>query len=97
LIANATIKESWCPCEALLRVELLSERQRELLTWMHDGPTNRKLAARLAISEETAKGYLADIFRKLEIDSRVQAGIIGFLLSRSLTLACNERCNCAPH
>jgi DNA-binding NarL/FixJ family response regulator len=53
--------------------EKLSRRQRELLTLLDRGLSNRELADHLQISEHTVKVHLWRLFRRLEVKSRAQA------------------------
>ncbi|WP_370098349.1 response regulator [Streptacidiphilus sp. MAP12-20] len=48
----------------------LSSREVEVLQLLGEGLPNRKIAARLYISEATAKGHLASIYAKLGVDTR---------------------------
>lgn len=51
----------------------LSERQREILLWLHEGKTNWEIAKILNLSELNVKYHIDQIFRKLEVRSRAQA------------------------
>ena len=51
----------------------LSERQREILHWMHEGKTNWEIAKILNLSELNVKYHIDQIFQKLEVRSRAQA------------------------
>jgi transcriptional regulator EpsA len=51
----------------------LSERQREILHWMHEGKTNWEIAQILSLSELNVKYHINQIFLKLEVRSRAQA------------------------
>lgn len=51
----------------------LSDRQREILHWMHEGKTNWEIAQILALSELNVKYHINQIFLKLEVRSRAQA------------------------
>lgn len=57
----------------LSRPEPLSTREREVLTLVATGATNRRIAETLAVSEATVKTYLTRIFTKLEVDDRTAA------------------------
>ncbi len=51
----------------------LSERQREILHWLHEGKTNWEIAKILDLSELNVKYHIDRIFLKLEVRSRAQA------------------------
>lgn len=55
----------------------LSPREREILRLVGDGLSNRALAARLFVSENTVKFHLKTIYGKLGVSSRVQAVVVG--------------------
>lgn len=51
---------------------LLTQRQKELVSLVLEGLTNREIAQRLGISEHTVKNYLFRIFDKLGVSSRAE-------------------------
>jgi transcriptional regulator EpsA len=51
----------------------LSERQREILHWLHEGKTNWEIAKILELSELNVKYHIDQIFQKLEVRSRAHA------------------------
>ncbi len=53
--------------------ELLSEREREVLTELAKGITNREIAENLCISQATVKTHVLSIFSKLQVSSRMLA------------------------
>jgi DNA-binding NarL/FixJ family response regulator len=56
----------------------LSAREREVLTLIADGKTNRETAALLYISEATVKTHLLHIYAKLEVTDRASAVAAGY-------------------
>lgn len=52
--------------------ESLTDREREVVTWVMRGKTNKEIATQLAISEKTVKAHLRNIFTKLKVSRRVQ-------------------------
>lgn len=52
---------------------LLSERELEVLTMVATGSANKVIARSLAISAETVKWHLKNIFLKLQVGNRMQA------------------------
>jgi DNA-binding NarL/FixJ family response regulator len=54
----------------------LSAREEEVLKLLATGETNRQIARRLFVSEETIKSHVAAIFRKLEVSDRTRAAVL---------------------
>jgi LuxR family maltose regulon positive regulatory protein len=53
--------------------EALSDREKEMLSFLLDGITNREIATRLFVSENTVKFHLKNIYAKLGVGNRMQA------------------------
>jgi DNA-binding CsgD family transcriptional regulator len=53
-------------------VDLLSKREREVVTSLASGLSNREIGARLGLSQHTIKNYLLRIFEKLGVSTRVE-------------------------
>ena len=51
----------------------LTEREREVLTLMASGATNKEIAARLYLSPHTVKEYTSSLYRKLKVRNRAEA------------------------
>ncbi|WP_217166769.1 helix-turn-helix transcriptional regulator [Streptomyces sp. AC512_CC834] len=60
----------------LARVEALSERELQVFGLLGDGFSNRGIAARLQVTERTVKAHVAGILTKLEVESRLQVGLV---------------------
>ncbi|MEJ7630598.1 MAG: response regulator transcription factor [Nocardioidaceae bacterium] len=58
------------------RLTALSPRQLELLALLSLGQTNAEIAHELHLSEGTVKGYLRDLFTKLDVRNRVEAALL---------------------
>ena len=54
-------------------VEMLTPREQEVLQLILDGRSNREIAATLIVEVTTVKWYVYQIYRKLNVRSRVQA------------------------
>jgi two-component system, NarL family, response regulator YdfI len=64
--------------------ETLTPRESEVLQMLASGLANKEIAARLSISEHTAKFHVASILAKLGVGSRTEAVSIG--IRRGLVL-----------
>jgi two-component system, NarL family, response regulator YdfI len=58
-------------------VEPLTQREREVLAMIARGLSNRRIAERLAIAENTVKAHVAQILAKLGASTRTEAVTIG--------------------
>ncbi|MEO7039426.1 MAG: response regulator transcription factor, partial [Candidatus Elarobacter sp.] len=61
-------------------VEPLTERERQVLAMLASGLSNRRIAERLAISENTIKAHVAAILAKLGATTRTEAVTLGLRL-----------------
>ena len=57
-------------------IDTLSEREREVLTLVAAGLSNKKVALRLDLTEKTIKHHLSRIFSKLQASNRTEAAMI---------------------
>jgi two-component system nitrate/nitrite response regulator NarL len=53
----------------------LTPREQQIASAIADGRTNRDIAARLGITEQTVKNHLTSIFGKVGVDNRLQLGL----------------------
>ena len=58
-------------------LNMLTEREVEIIRYVAAGMSNREIANKLSYSEKTVKNYLSNIFSKLGIRDRTQAAIYG--------------------
>jgi LuxR family maltose regulon positive regulatory protein len=54
-------------------VEPLTDREKEILVFLANGVSNKEMASRLFVSENTVKFHLKNIYSKLAVGSRLQA------------------------
>lgn len=53
----------------------LTDREREVLALVAEGLPNKLIARRLGISEKTVKTHLTNIYRRIDVVSRVEAAL----------------------
>ncbi len=54
----------------------LTDREREILTLVGEGLTNREIGDRLYLAEKTIKHYMSNVLQKLQVRSRVEAALL---------------------
>jgi two-component system, NarL family, nitrate/nitrite response regulator NarL len=54
----------------------LTSREVEIIAAIKEGNSNREIAAKLAISEETVKRHLSNIYGKLGVNSRLELAVL---------------------
>lgn len=59
--------------ERVFRPDQLTNREREVLALLAEGSRNKEIAARLGTSEKTVQFHIANLFGKLEVQSRTEA------------------------
>ncbi|MGS2646709.1 response regulator [Streptosporangium sp. LJ11] len=64
--------------DALARLEILTGREREVLTEVGLGRSNTEIAASLHMSEATVKSHISHLFDKLAVTNRVQVAIAAY-------------------
>ncbi|MDQ3963162.1 MAG: response regulator transcription factor [Actinomycetota bacterium] len=58
-------------------VDKLSRQERQILELIVEGLSNREIAKRLFLAEQTVKNYVSRLLAKLGVDRRTQAAVIG--------------------
>lgn len=65
----------WTPNQQRAVLDLLTNRETEVLLLVAEGATNRQIAGQLAISEATVRTHMSKILGKLNLTSRTQAAL----------------------
>jgi DNA-binding NarL/FixJ family response regulator len=63
----------WAPGDDAVADEHLTAREQEVLEWLSEGLSNRRIAERLGISEHTVKFHITAIYGKLGASTRTEA------------------------
>ncbi len=71
---GTTLKESK-PAGLHGELDVLTEREREVLDQIARGLTNREIAEKMVISEKTVKTHVSNILDKLDLEDRTRAAI----------------------
>lgn len=64
--------------ETIEKINSLTNREYEVLVLIAEGLNNKDIAERLYISEKTVKNHVSNIFKKLNLNDRVQAAIFAY-------------------
>ena len=51
----------------------LTDREREILSFVASGATNAEIARKLWITQQTVKFHVSNVYRKLEVGNRTEA------------------------
>ncbi|MDX1754929.1 MAG: LuxR C-terminal-related transcriptional regulator [Marinobacter sp.] len=54
-------------------IEPLSQRELEVLNWIHEGLANKEIAARMTVATTTVKAHIRNLYGKLAVRSRTEA------------------------
>lgn len=63
--------------EKTLSIGELTSREKEILLLISQGCSNSDIAQKLIISEKTVRNHVSSIYRKLQVNDRTQAALIG--------------------
>ncbi|UYQ64421.1 response regulator [Streptomyces peucetius] len=72
--APRTVRSAGASDRAVL--EVLTRREREVLSCLGEGLSNAEIAGRLSMAEATVKTHVSRLLGKLELRSRVQAAVL---------------------
>lgn len=62
-------------------LESLTPQERQILTLIAEGLTNRQIGARLILSEKTVKNYVSSVLSKLGMERRTEAAVFAARLA----------------
>jgi len=65
------------------RLTSLTERERDILSLIAEGLTNRQIGERLFLAEKTVKNYVSGLLAKLGMQRRTQAAVYGAEVRRA--------------
>ena len=57
------------------KINLLTNRELEVLIQVANGMFNKEIATNLNISERTVKNHISNIFKKIDVSDRTQAAV----------------------
>ncbi|HYW53223.1 MAG TPA: response regulator transcription factor [Dongiaceae bacterium] len=81
VVLDAAVRDALAPAQTVARASALTEpltvRERQVLAMLANGLSNRRIAERLAISENTVKAHVAAILAKFGATTRTEAVTIG--------------------
>ena len=72
-VAKKVLRRLAAPAEQMDEEEILTPRELEVLRLAGRGLTNREIAERLYLSENTVKTYIQGIYQKLDAHNRIEA------------------------
>jgi DNA-binding NarL/FixJ family response regulator len=78
VIAGTARRRSLDDDPEMMKIASLTWREREIIGLVTEGLTNRDLAARLFISESTARNHMTSILDKLDVTDRFQLTVYAF-------------------
>lgn len=66
-----------------VRLRVLNNRERDVLTALGQGQTNSEIAESLFLAEKTVRNYVSSLLQKLEMSGRVEAALYAAELART--------------
>ncbi|MDR1133942.1 MAG: response regulator transcription factor [Synergistaceae bacterium] len=59
-------------------MQLLTQREKEVLFWLSQGFNNLEISAKMVLSEKTVKNHVSHLLRKLNLNDRTQAAVLAW-------------------
>lgn len=57
------------------KLDVLTNREKEMLVYLAKGMLNKEIAIELKISERTVKNHISNLFKKIDVNDRTQAAV----------------------
>lgn len=57
------------------KLEIITNREKEMLIYLAKGMLNKEIAVELKISERTVKNHISNLFKKIDVNDRTQAAV----------------------
>ena len=70
-------------------LEVLTQREYQVLSLVSHGQQNKEIACALGIAEHTVEQHLKHIYQKLSVGNRTEAGLLYWKQHRDLTSSGN--------
>jgi DNA-binding NarL/FixJ family response regulator len=74
-------------------MQLLTQREKEVLFWLSQGFNNFEISAKMVLSEKTVKNHVSHLLRKLNLNDRTQAAVLAWRMG----LIQNDNPNTPPN
>ena len=74
-------------------MQLLTQREKEVLFWLSQGFNNLEISAKMVLSEKTVKNHVSHLLRKLNLNDRTQAAVLAWRMG----LIQNDNPNTPPN
>ena len=59
-------------------MQLLTQREKEVLFWLSQGFSNLEISAKMVLSEKTVKNHVSHLLKKLNLNDRTQAAVLAW-------------------
>jgi DNA-binding NarL/FixJ family response regulator len=74
-------------------MQLLTQREKEVLFWLSQGFNNLEISAKMVLSEKTVKNHVSHLLKKLNLNDRTQAAVLAWRMG----LIQNDTANTPPN
>ncbi len=84
-VAKRLMHEVVAPTKTADRLDELTEREREVLSLLGQGMSNKEIARSISVSEKTVKAHVSSILNKLNLPGRTHAAL--YAVKHGLTIS----------